>query len=65
MAAIDFFKKGKIVKGINHTNLRKRHEGRPIALCNGTLYKIITKIMVMRMHPVLTQELQEIAKGAL
>ena len=56
-----FFCEGKLLKQINHTlitlipkvdNPSSLVHFRPISLCN-TLYKIITKIMVNRMRPII------------
>lgn len=57
------FIKGKIPNGLNHTLItlvpkiqgpKYMHLFRPISLCN-TIYKIITKIIVSRIRPFLTQ----------
>ena len=61
VAIKDFFHSGKLLKEVNHTfitlipkveNPERTAQFRPISLCN-TLYKILAKILVNRMRPVL------------
>nr|XP_011459772.1 PREDICTED: uncharacterized protein LOC105350086 [Fragaria vesca subsp. vesca] len=57
------FRDGKLIRNINHTNIAlipkienptKVNDFRPISLCNVS-YKIITKIMIKRLRPLLTK----------
>ena len=61
VAIKDFFCSGKLLKEVNHTlitlipkvaNPETTAQFRPINLCN-TLYKIVPKILVKRMRPIL------------
>jgi len=61
VAIKDFFRYGKLLKEVNHTlitlipkvaNPETTAHFRPISLCN-TLYKILAKILVNRMRPIL------------
>ncbi|XP_031502657.2 uncharacterized protein LOC116265845 [Nymphaea colorata] len=63
LAVKEFFRSGRMVKGINKTHivLLPKEEGactmdkfRPISLCNSIL-KFLTRIMVLRMRPILSR----------
>lgn len=70
-AVQDFFKTGKLLKKINNTyiilipkttNPSCMKEFRPISLCN-TIYKIISKVLVNRIKPLLVKFISPSHKG--
>ncbi|KAF3792458.1 LINE-1 retrotransposable element ORF2 protein [Nymphaea thermarum] len=67
LAIKEFFRSGRIVKGINKTHivLLPKEEGadtldkfRPISICNSIL-KFLSRIMVLRMRPILSRILDQ------
>jgi len=72
VAIKDFFQSRKLLKEVNHTlitlipkvdNPKTTVQFRPISLCN-TLYKILAKIIVNKMRPILQRIIQSTTQSA-